>query len=326
MLVTATALAALAVALAWPVPILLSRAAWPARAPATALALWQAVALAGGLSMLGALVSFGLAPFGPDLLSSAIGLSAQLRQGAGLPGGLGPLQVLALSGALLLGAHLLLNLLVTVLRAERERRRHAQLVLLLSTPLPDAPGTRLIDDPAPVAYCLPGAFTPMTVLSVGLLSLLREDELRAVVEHERAHATQRHDVVLVLFRAWKASLPWFPIAHRAQRQVGLLVEMLADDRARRSVDDDVLARAIALVSAGGPALPLPAEVPARPPRLAGAPGRHRVLAEEARDRILRLGASPLPPARTAAVVGAAAALVLAPTVLLLGPGLGRLLG
>ena len=31
----------------------------------------------------------------------------------------------------------------------------------------------------------------------------------------------------MLFRAWRASLPWFPIADRAHREVGLLVEMLA---------------------------------------------------------------------------------------------------
>ncbi|KLU09900.1 MULTISPECIES: M56 family metallopeptidase [Kocuria] len=323
MVATSLVLAALAVALAWPVPVLLARARWPARAPATALVLWQAVALAGGLSMLGALVTFGLAPFGPDLVSSGISLSAQF-QGHDLGRAFGPLQVLALAGALLLGGHLLLNLLVTVLRAERERRRHAQLVLLLSTPLPDAPGTRLLDDPAPVAYCLPGAFTTLTVLSVGLVSLLEEDELSAVVEHERAHAHQRHDIVLVLFRAWKSSLPWFPIARRAQREVGLLVEMLADDHARRSVDDDVLARAIALVSAGGPGLAFHAAGEGGPVHPSAAdPGR--TLADEARDRILRLAMPPLPPGRTAGVIGAAAALVVVPTLLLLGPGLGRLL-
>ncbi|MGL1831737.1 UNVERIFIED_CONTAM: M48 family metalloprotease, partial [Acinetobacter sp. HSTU-ASm16] len=174
--------------------------------PATALVLWQAVALAGGLSMLGALLTFGLAPFGPDLVTGGISFAASfLGDQPWVPAG--PMHILALSGAVLLGGHLLLNLMVTIVRAERDRRRHAQLVLLLSTPLPDAPGTRLLDNPAPVAYCLPGAFTTMTVLSAGLLSLLDENELDAVIEHEKAHATQRHDIVLMLFRAWKASLP-----------------------------------------------------------------------------------------------------------------------
>ncbi|GGG62630.1 hypothetical protein GCM10011374_27320 [Kocuria dechangensis] len=316
MISASIALAGLAVVLAWPAPILLSHAAWPDRAPATALVLWQAIALAGGLSMLGALITFGLAPFGQDLVGGGIGLAAGLL-GDQPWSPAGPWHVLALTGAVLLGGHLLLNLLVTVVRTEGERRRHAQLVRLLSTPLPDAPGTRLLDDPAPVAYCLPGAFTPMTVLSAGLLSLLGEDELEAVIEHERAHATQRHDIVLVLFRAWRASLPWFPIAHRAQHEVGLLVEMLADDRARHSVDDRSLARAIALVSTGCP--------PAAQHRVDGI-WSAAAPAEEARHRILRLEAAPLPPGPRAAVVGAAAALVTVPTVLLLAPGLADLLG
>jgi hypothetical protein len=54
--------------------------------------------------------------------------------------------------------------------------------------------------------------------------------------------------VLLAFRAWRSALPWFPIASRAQDAVGVLVEMLADDQARREVDDDVLARAVALVA------------------------------------------------------------------------------
>lgn len=316
MISASIALAMLALLLAGPVPVLLSRTRWPARAPATALVLWQAIALAGGLSMLGALLAFGLAPFGSDLLSGGLAFTAQ-SLGHTPRGDANVVHVLALAGAVLLGGHLLLNLLVTVVRAERERRRHAQLVLLLSTPLPDAPGTRLLDNPAPVAYCLPGAFTTMTVLSAGLLSLLDEDELRAVIEHERAHATQRHDIVLMLFRAWKTSLPWFPIAHRAHHEVGLLIEMLADDRARRSVDKRTIARAIALVSVGE-----------------HAPPQHHVdgtwmaptSLSEARTRILRLNAVPLPAAQRAVVISVAVALIMVPAVLLFGPGIDRLPG
>ena len=50
-----------AVLLAWPVPVWLSRAAWPMRAPVIALLVWQGVGLAGGLSMIGALALTGLA-------------------------------------------------------------------------------------------------------------------------------------------------------------------------------------------------------------------------------------------------------------------------
>ncbi|MCU1581620.1 MAG: hypothetical protein JWO01_1008 [Microbacteriaceae bacterium] len=255
MIATWVALAALAVALAWPVPILLARARWPARAPGTALLAWQAIALAGGLSMIGALLSYGLVPFGANLAEGIIAFPGWMVMGR-LPNGTDFLQMFALSGAILLGIHLLLTLGLTFARAERSRRRHGELVQLLSAPMPERPGTRLIDHEAPVAYCLPGTTRSITVLSAGLIELLDDDQLRAVISHEMAHVAQRHHLVLLAFRAWRGSLPWFPIATRALDAVTVLVEMLADDRARREVSADTLARSIALVaSASGDRVP-----------------------------------------------------------------------
>ena len=115
-----------------------------------------------------------------------------------------------------------------------------ELLRLLSSPLPDAPSTRIIDHPAPAAYCLPGARS-VTVLSEGLIALLCPEQLDAVIAHEQAHLRQKHHLLLEAFRSWKRALPWFPIATRAQDAVALLVEMLADDTARRSSGDPVLA-------------------------------------------------------------------------------------
>lgn len=241
MLAAAAVLGVVAVALAWPVPMALAGARWTRHRPALALLAWQVIALAGGLAMIGALLLAGLAPFAPDIIG---GLAAVLS-GAPVPDFW---NLLALAAAILLTAHLLLNLALTLARSERQRRRHAALLMLLSTP--GAGGSRVIDTPAPVAYCLPGALTTVTVVSQGLIELLDADAMRAVIAHERAHVAQRHDIVLVLFRAWHASLPWFPIATRAQREVELLVELLADDQARRAVDDASLANAIRAVGAG----------------------------------------------------------------------------
>ncbi|MBG6055232.1 Zn-dependent protease with chaperone function [Salinibacterium sp. CAN_S4] len=326
------ALAALAIALAWPVPLLLSRATWPARAPAAALLLWQSIAVAGGLSMIGALLTFGLAPFGDDLVSGAMGLADQGVLEIALP------NALALAGAALLTFHLLLNLTLTIVRSERQRRRHAQLLFLLSSPLPS--GSRMIDSRAPVAYCLPGAVTSVTVVSAGLVELLDDDEMTAVIEHEKAHVQQRHDVVLVAFRAWYASLPWFPIAFRAQHEVGVLIEMLADDRARRVVPDSVLARAIVLVGAERGSGSGAASVPdwdsggdwdsgrdwdSGGDWDSGSDGGDVASTGELRNRIARLDARPLTAAAEAAVVVAAVALLAVPTVLLFAPGVAALL-
>ena len=305
-------LAVLAVLLAWPVPILLARATWPRRSPAAALVLWQAIALAGGLSMIGALLTFGLQPYGRDLVSGAVGFVRFVGSGQSLHP-VEILNVLALGGAVLLAGHLLLNLVITVVRSERQRRRHAQLLVLLSSPHPS--GSRLIDTPAPVAYCLPGAISSVTVVSAGLIELLDEPGMRAVIEHEKAHVRQRHDVVLVLFRAWYASLPWFPIAYRAQQEVGLLIELLADDYARRSVDDAVLATAIARVGAGRGDVASPAfDSPAFDSTV-----------DALGTRLDRLNRPPLPRAAEALVVGAAVALLAVPTVLLFAPALIDLL-
>lgn len=306
-LIAPTLLAALAVLLAWPVPLLLAGAKWTRRSPAAALVLWQAIAIAGGLSMIGALLTFGLQPFGDHLVAGAIGFVQTLAGSEALR----PIEVwnvLALAGAALLTGHLLLNLALTVIRSERQRRRHAQLLLLLSSPLPS--GSRLIDTPAPVAYCLPGAIGSVTVVSAGLIDLLDEPGMRAVVEHETAHVRQRHDVVLVLFRAWYASLPWFPIAYRAQREVGLLVELLADDHARRTVDDAVLSDAIVRVAAGREVAD-GAEWPE-----VGIPNTLGV-------RVARLGLPPLPRPVEALIVASAAALLAVPTALLVLPAVLR---
>jgi Zn-dependent protease with chaperone function len=250
MLATSISLAVLAFALAWPVPVVLSHAKWPSRAPATALLLWQSIALAGGLSMIGSLLSFGLIPFGDDLLSATAALIRSFIERP-LVSSVEVIHLVALCGGVLLGIHLVLNLILTVAQTQRQRQRHRQLVQLLSSPLPNQPHTRLLDHAVPVAYCLPGTYHSVTVFSAGLVQLLDTDELQAVIEHEKAHLTQRHYIVLMAFDAWRSSLPWFPTATRAQRQVGTLVEMLADDYARRLVDDRTLATAIALVAVGG---------------------------------------------------------------------------
>lgn len=213
--------------LAWPVPVWFSRATWPMRAPVIALLVWQGVGLAGGFAMIGALALTGLA--------------------------IAPEQPwLAVIPAVLFALYLLAHLAVTTVQVTRQRRRHLALLDMLTAPHPTRARTRVLDDAVPVAYCLPRGAGSVTVLSQGLLDRLDADELVAVIAHERAHVEQRHDLLQLAFRAWRSALPWFPIAARADAEVAALVEMLADDHARREVRDEVLARAILQVGAHGP--------------------------------------------------------------------------
>lgn len=302
-------LGALAIALAWPVPLLLARAKWPSAAPVLAVALWQSIALAGGISMIGSLLVAGLQPFGDDLWSRIAGAASTLFTGP-LPPDATLLNAFLLSAAVLLTAHLLLNLALTSVRSRNQRHRHMELLRLLSSPLPDTPSTRVIDHPAPAAYCLPGARS-VTVLSEGMIALLSPAELDAVVAHERAHLRQKHHLLLDAFRSWKRSLPWFPIATRAQDAVALLLEMLADDTARRTSGDAVLARAIRLVDETGQAgAVLGAPKDRRTPEL-------RRAALVAREERLTDGRRTVGPLLRAAVVVATVLLVLVPPIVVL---------
>jgi len=248
LITVAAVLGALAVALAWPVPVLLSRATWLSGAPAIALALWQAVALAGGLSMIGCLLAFGSAPAGS--FPAAVAQLAPVLLTGPVPPEYGALQLAALTLAAAVTLLLMANLALTAVRAERERRRQQGLVDILSDPLPGDPRTRVLPHPVPLAYCVPGIRTT-TVLTDGLIQALDPDELAAVIAHERTHLDQLHHLVRLAFRAWHSALPWFPIANRAERSVVTLTEMLADDGARRSVGTDALRRALAQVGNAG---------------------------------------------------------------------------
>ncbi|MGW9167086.1 M56 family metallopeptidase [Agromyces sp. NPDC055658] len=251
MLAVAAVLGVLAFALAWPIPVALSRAAWPSRSPAAALVLWQSIAIAGGLSMIGCLLVYGAAPAG-SLVGAWNALVPVLLTGP-IPPEFDVLELAAITLAAGLALHLALNLALTAVRAERERRRQHQLIALLGDPMPGQPSTRVLAHPTPLAYCVPGIRTA-TVLTDGLVDALSPAELAAVIAHERAHLDQLHHLVLLAFRAWHSALPWFPIANRSERAVILLAEMLADDRARRVAGDDALRGAMLVVGAdAGPA-------------------------------------------------------------------------
>ncbi|MFE4198741.1 M56 family metallopeptidase [Paenarthrobacter sp. NPDC056912] len=322
---TSYLLAVLALILAWPVPVLLSRAQWPARSPFTAMVLWQAIALAGGLSMIGAMLVYGLEPIGDNLIAGLKSLAGMVFNNEPTTA-LGFWHLFALSAAALLTAHLVFTLLLTYYKIERQRRRHRELLALLASPSDDGPGTVVINHDSPVAYCLPGGARSVTVLSDGLMAALEPAELRAVLIHENAHLSQRHDLLLWAFAAWRQALPWFPTTRLAQTAVNSLIEMLADDVALRTESKATLIKAIAIVASGTTTPALGAQalntggavVEGTAVSATGGADSPRTTA----SRVSRL-LSPKPPLTVGmrALVLAASALLLAvPTALLIVPG------
>ena len=301
---TALALGLLAALLAWPVPAVLAKARWPQRDPLVALVCWQAIGLAGGLSIIGALLVHGLAPWG-DSLPEAVW--AVLRGHAAADRVRGDHWV-ALTLAGVLAAELVGVLLLSWVRTARTRRRHRALLELIVQPA-TVPDARLLEHPAPVAFCIPGA-RPLLVLSSGMVEELDDAQLAAVVAHERAHLRERHHLLLLPFVAWEAALPVLPAAARAHASVRSLVEMRADDVALRLLPDGsrrILAQAIVAV-AGGAAGGVPA-------------GALSVVGSAVGVRVLRLlePPSPLPAAARWGALAAALLLLLVPTLLLVLP-------
>ncbi|MGY1804437.1 M48 family metalloprotease [Blastococcus sp. SYSU D00922] len=306
---TAAALAVLAALLAWPVPALLARARWPRRDPLVALVCWQAIGLAGGLSIIGALLVHGLAPWGHSLPEAVWSVVTGHPAADPVRGD----HWVSLTLAAVLASELLGVLALSWVRTARTRRRHRDLLELVVQPSADLPDTRLLEHPAPVAFCIPGA-RPLLVLSSGMVAELDGDEVAAVVAHERAHLREHHHLLLLPFVAWEAALPVLPAAARAHAAVRELVEMRADDVALASLSGTAprrtLAKAIVTAAggAGGTGVPSGALAVA-----GGATGA----------RVVRLlePPRPLPAAARWVALTAAGLLLLLPTALLLLPAL-----
>lgn len=231
----------LAILLAGPVPALLSRAAWPMRAPRAAVVLWQSVAVAAALSAFSAGLAVAARIFvpGPDGRPTAdIGREIGTL---GWPLWLG--SVLILLVTLLIGARLAITVLRVAIDIRRRRSRHRTVVDILGECPEEMDDVRVLQVAEPLAYCLPG-MRSRVVLSQGTLSRLGDRELAAILRHERAHLRARHDLVLEAFAAVHTAFPRFVRSRNALQAVGLLIELLADDAAVRVTGPRPLARAL----------------------------------------------------------------------------------
>ncbi|MGW5669814.1 M48 family metalloprotease [Micromonospora sp. NPDC003776] len=233
----------------WLTAQVLTVSKWTWRAPRVAIVCWQAVGLALGLSAMGLPMAVGLAAYDRPTGSALVALAEDLAHG-NLPAGLGAVHLGLVGIGFGIGAVLLTTTVRSVHGTLRAQRRHRELLSLVARRDPTVPGALVLDHPSAAAYCLPGV-RPRVVVSAGTLSLLDRAELAAVLTHERAHAQERHDLVLLPFTALCRALPWFGWVRDAHAQVALLVEMRADDKARELHADAPLAGALRRFAAAG---------------------------------------------------------------------------
>jgi Zn-dependent protease with chaperone function len=231
----------------------LATASWPLRAPAAAIVLWQAIGLSWGLAAVGTLIGIGAATPAATVAGGALDrLGSLATVGLRRPAidAVGVIRLACLAAGVALLAVLCWVLLAATASVVRARQRQRTLLSLLAHGDPKVPGALVVDHPAAAAYCLPGLRSAI-VISAGALNLLNAKELAAVLAHERAHLRERHDLVLLPFTALLRAFGWAGIAQQARQAVGLLIEMLADDRALRHRPARELATALLRVGAAG---------------------------------------------------------------------------
>jgi Zn-dependent protease with chaperone function len=306
-LTSASLLGAVAIGSLWGAHMLVN-ASWPRRAPATAILLWQALGLAGGVCTVSTLLAIGVSQPNTTTVSA---VAVRLSEGRIIEPGT-PLLIVGLRLVALAASAALLVLLCWVMigasaAVVRARRRQRELLALLAHGDPKVPGALVVDHPAAAAYCLPGLRSKI-VVSVGTIDLLCPAELAAVLAHERAHLRERHDLVLLPFTSLRRAFPRSQLILGALGSVGLLIEMLADDRARRARPARELATALLRFGTAGAAACAPAGA------LAATTG-------DIAARVERLLSPPPPLPRycQAAICLAALALAAAPVALLLVP-------
>ncbi|MEO6999056.1 MAG: M56 family metallopeptidase [Terracoccus sp.] len=223
------------------------------RAPRAALVLWQSSAVAAVMAALLAAPAavLALVEARPD---------ASTATTPGLTTGLAPenitlwpMPVAALVTGVV-GARLLFSGDRVGRRLRAARRRHRALVDLLAVEgthdAPEDGRMRVLEHPTPTAYCVPG-LARRVVVTRGTLDSLAADELTAVLAHERSHLSARHDLVLEFFTVMHEAVPRFMRSTQALHSVTLLIEVLADRAAVRSVGVVATARAI-VAMVGGP--------------------------------------------------------------------------
>lgn len=108
---------------------------------------------------------------------------------------------------------------------------------------------RFVDSSEPFSFTY-GAFTPRVAVSRGLVEQMNEDELVAVLEHERYHVSNLDPLKVMLARALPAGFFYLPVLRDFQRRYVAGRELAADRQAVQSWGRQSLAGALFKVVRG----------------------------------------------------------------------------
>ncbi|MFI8993332.1 M56 family metallopeptidase [Streptomyces sp. NPDC053542] len=133
-------------------------------------------------------------------------------------------------------------------RARRSRVQHSEILRVVGS-TDAALRAVVIDHDTPAVYCLPGRAARI-VVSSGARKTLTAAQLSAALEHERAHISGRHHVLVSAAETFGRLFPRLPLGRWVRTEVPLLLEMAADDRALRRCSRDALATALYAMATG----------------------------------------------------------------------------
>lgn len=195
-----------------------------------------------------------------------------------LIGGLGGLVLISLV-RFLLGAHRLNSMLRRTVPIERTpyARALTRFLAVSGAQRASVPPVLVSDAQLPIAFAS-GIRRPRIYLSAGLLALLSDDELLAVLCHEWAHVQRRDTLWMFLIRLQRDMLWFVPSSHLAWQNILRSQDEACDQMAATLTGQPLtLARALVKLAAVRPAARQPALIAAHPFMLLGAPPRRRVL-------------------------------------------------
>jgi Zn-dependent protease with chaperone function len=235
-------------------PVVLTRGSWRVHHPRLCLSLWYLVFLTG----VGAAVGSGAIAVWLGWQIQVDGDTLAASFGFGAIDGLGPV-VRVLGGVLgwftLAVGGALISLVAT--RAQKliiaQRRIRSDLDHLVAR----AGYRRELVAGMPVTYvtsarpiaCTLGGRAGEVIVSSDLDLALSPAELRAVIEHERAHLRGAHGLLSRLALLNQACLPASRAARELSRATALLIELIADDVAARRAGGADLASALTKIGA-----------------------------------------------------------------------------
>ena len=117
-------------------------------------------------------------------------------------------------------------------------------------PLRGAPDITVVAHPGVQAFCL-GLVRPRIYVSDGALLRLTDDELTAVIAHERMHRARRDPLRIVTARLLGEALFFAPPVRALARRYDTLAEIAADDQALAAVGGDTSVLAAAMLAFDG---------------------------------------------------------------------------